>query len=173
MRLKGQLIYLRAVEPSDLDFLYKWENNTDIWHLSNTLAPFSKHTLLQYIENAKHDIYVTKQMRLIICLRDNEPVGCIDLFEFDPTNQRAGVGILISEEKHRGKGYAAEALEVLCNYSFSILHLHQLYCSINADNKTSIKLFTKMGFVQSGNKQEWNKTQDGYQDELFFQLIAN
>lgn len=173
MHLKGHLISLRAVEPNDLELLYQWENNPSVWHLSNTTAPFSKHILKEYIENAKHDIYVTKQLRLIINTPKYGPIGCIDLFDFDPTNQRAGIGILIADEQHRGKGYASEALEILCNYCFSILHLHQLYCNINADNKASIHLFTKCGFVQSGNKQQWNRIPGGYVDELFFQLIAH
>jgi diamine N-acetyltransferase len=173
MHLKGHLISLRAVEPGDLDLLYQWENNPSVWHLSNTLAPFSKHVLKEYIENAKHDIYVTKQLRLIINTPKYGAIGCIDLFDFDPTNQRAGIGILIADEQHRGKGYAAEALQILCNYCFSILHLHQLYCNINADNTASINLFVKSGFVQAGNKKEWNRTLSGYTDELFFQLISN
>lgn len=173
MHLKGQLVSLRAVEPSDLELLYQWENNPGVWHLSNTLAPFSKHVLKEYIENAKHDIYVTKQLRLIINTEKYGPIGCIDLFDFDPTNQRAGIGILISDAQHRGKGYASEALELLCNYCFSILHLHQLYCNINADNTASIYLFTKLGFIQTGIKHEWNRSKGGYIDELFFQLISN
>jgi diamine N-acetyltransferase len=173
MHLKGHLISLRALEPSDLELLYQWENNPLVWHLSNTTAPFSKHILKEYIENAKHDIYVTKQLRLIINTPKYGPIGCIDLFDFDPTNQRAGIGILIADDQHRGKGYASEALEILCNYCFSTLHLHQLYCNINADNFKSINLFTKTGFTQSGNKQQWNRIQGGYVDELFFQLISN
>ena len=173
MNLKGHLISLRAVEPSDLDLLYQWENNPAVWHLSNTLAPFSKHQIKEYIENAKHDIYVTKQLRFIITTPKYGPIGCIDIFDFDPANQRAGIGILIADELHRGKGYASEALEILCNYCFSILHLHQLYCNINANNTASINLFTKSGFTQSGNKQDWNRVPGGYVDELFFQLISN
>jgi diamine N-acetyltransferase len=173
MHLKGQLVFLRAIEPNDLELLYRWENNPAVWHLSNTLAPFSKHILKEYIENAKHDIYVTKQLRLIINTTKYGPIGCIDLFDFDPTNQRAGIGILIADEQHRGKGYASEALELLCNYCFSILHLHQLYCNINADNTASINLFTKLGFIQNGIKREWNRNKGGYIDELFFQLISN
>jgi diamine N-acetyltransferase len=172
MLLKGELIFLRAIEPNDLEPLYLWENDSNVWHLSNTIAPFSRHTLKEYIENAKHDIYVTKQLRLMICKHNNEVIGCIDLFEFDPTNLRAGIGILVGSEKHRGKGYAAESLELLCNYCFSFLHLHQLYCHINSDNMASINLFEKTGFKQSGVKKMWNRTQGGWVDEHFYQLIA-
>ncbi len=173
MHLKGQLVTLRAVEPSDLDLLYHWENNAQIWNLSNTLTPYSKFAIKEFIENSKRDIYVTKQLRLIITTPKYGPIGCIDLFDFDPANQRAGVGILIADTQHRGKGYASEALELLCNYCFSILYLNQLYCNINSDNLISVALFTKIGFVQTGKKHQWNKVKGGFVDELFFQLIAN
>ncbi|MCC6252147.1 MAG: GNAT family N-acetyltransferase [Bacteroidia bacterium] len=173
MRLEGQLVSLRAVEPDDLDLLYQWENNPALWHLSNTVEPYSKQVLKEFIKGAKMDIYITKQLRLMIHTKKYGAVGCIDLYDFDATNQRAGVGILIANEQYRGKGFASESLEILCNYGFSILRLNQLYCSINANNQASIHLFTKLGFVQTGNKQQWNRTRSGYVDELFFQLIAH
>ena len=44
--LKGEYIQLRALEPSDLEVLYQWENDINIWKVSQTLAPFSKHVLV-------------------------------------------------------------------------------------------------------------------------------
>ena len=94
--LKNHIIKLRALEPEDIDILYRWENDTDVWKVSNTIAPFSKYILRQFIENQKYDIYETKQLRLIIeALETQKPVGTIDLFDIDPYNLRAGVGILI------------------------------------------------------------------------------
>jgi len=43
--LRGENINLRALEPSDLDVLYNWENDTSIWKVSQTIAPFSKNIL--------------------------------------------------------------------------------------------------------------------------------
>ena len=79
--LKGQLIVLRALEPEDLETLYAWENNSNVWHLSNTITPYSKHLLRDYIYNTQYDIFTAKQLRLMIC-KDNLPVGCIDLYDF-------------------------------------------------------------------------------------------
>ncbi|MDA3781130.1 MAG: GNAT family protein [Bacteroidales bacterium] len=168
-------IQLRAPEPSDIDILYKWENDTDVWQLSNTLSPFSKDTIKDFVENVNADIYQAKQQRFMIDNIDNSKIitiGTIDLFDFDPFNNRAGIGILINK-KNRNKGYASEALKILINYSFTILQLHQLYCNINTNNKTSINLFVSQGFTLSGKKKEWNKTLSGWEDELFFQLINN
>lgn len=169
--LKGQLIVLRALEPEDLETLYAWENNSNVWHLSNTITPYSKHLLRDYIYNTQYDIFTAKQLRLMIC-KDNLPVGCIDLYDFDPYHLRAGVGILIADEQHRGQGLAKDALQVLCHYAFVMLQLHQLYCHINADNLPSIALFTAVGFKETGNKKQWNKVPAGFVDELIFQRIA-
>lgn len=173
MVLNGSNIYLRALEPEDLDYLYTIENNPEVWHLSNTLAPLSRFVLKQYIEQSiESDIYTLKQQRFMICKKNNNSsIGTIDLFDFDPTNHRAGIGILLSEKSNRGLGYGSEALKLLINYSFEILHLHQLYCNILEDNSGSINLFTKFGFSLVGTKIDWIFTKNKYTNELLFQLI--
>ncbi len=174
MILKNDKIVLRALEPEDLEFLYSCENNTGIWNISNTLAPYSKYILKQYIENSHHDIYTSKQLRLIISATENtkKPIGAIDLFDFDPFHMRAGVGILINKASHREKGYAFEALSELIKYCFNHLKLHQLYCNISESNKKSIKLFEKAGFVKCGEKKDWIKTDSGWESEMVYQLLG-
>ena len=171
--LKGEKIYLRALEPNDVNILYKWENETSVWHLSNTVSPFSKYVLEQYVQNSHLDIYTTKQLRLIICDKTEKTIGCIDLFDFDPKNLRAGIGILIAEEPEKQKGYATEDLKLLVTYCFNVLNLHQLYCNINTDNTISLSLFQKQGFVVTGTKKQWNKSTLGWKDECFLQLLKN
>jgi diamine N-acetyltransferase len=169
----GKNLSFRAPEPSDIDQLYKWENDTSIWQLSNTVTPFSRHTLEEYILNSHQDIYTVKQLRLMIILTNaNETVGCIDLFDFDPVNLNAGIGILICND-HRNKGYASEALSMLVDYAFHTLHLHQLYCNITADNEASLNLFQKQNFNIIGLKKEWIRSKDGWIDEYMLQLLNN
>lgn len=171
--LKGKNIILRALEPTDIDALFEWENDEKLWHLSNTITPFSRFTLEQYILNAHQDIYTTKQLRLMIDKKESDqsnPIGSIDLFDFDPTNKRAGIGILILEKEQR-KGYASEALEMLINYCFTTLQLHQIYCNISADNKVSLQLFQKLNFSIVGQKKEWLYIEGKWVDENILQLI--
>jgi diamine N-acetyltransferase len=170
-KLKGDKVYLRALEPSDIDEVYQWENDTSIWHLSNTIAPYSRFVLEQYLAEAHQDIYTAKQLRLVICLPSGKAIGCIDLFDFDPLNQRAGIGILIAEKEDRGKGYATEALSLLISYCRITLHLHQLYCNITASNDSSIRLFSKLGFEICGTKKQWLRDAKGWNDELMLQFL--
>jgi len=171
--LENDIIKLRAPEPSDLDLLYDWENNTETWISGNTLTPFSKHILAKYIETAHLDIFETNQLRLMIDLKkeNKRTIGSIDLFDFDSYNRRAGVGILIGAKSDRAKGYATDGLKVLVIYCFELLGMHQLYCNIEVGNKTSLNLFKKQGFEIIGLKKDWMLRGKKYTDEYLLQLI--
>jgi diamine N-acetyltransferase len=170
--LKGNKIYLRALEPSDLEFIYHIENDETIWEVSNTQTPYSKFLIRQYLENAHQDIYEAKQLRLAICKNESEQaIGLIDLFEFDPKNNRAGIGIVIQNEVDRIQGYGKEALGLLIDFSFNQLQLHQLYANIGIDNVSSLNLFATFGFQKIGIKKDWIYSNNSYQDEAIYQLI--
>ncbi len=169
-------IRLRALEPEDLELLYRWENDMEIWGVSNTINPYSRYILERYIENSHLDIYQLKQLRMMIDVKTSgmkkpRTIGTIDLFDFDPYHNRAGVGILIGEKSYRKKGYASQALSQFIKYAFNTLQLHQLYCNIATDNLESLGLFTKNGFLITGEKKDWLKTTSGYKNEYLLQLI--
>ncbi|WP_435262431.1 GNAT family N-acetyltransferase [Tenacibaculum sp. nBUS_03] len=169
--LKGKYISLRALEPEDLSFLFSIENNEDFWEISHTQTPFSRFLLKQYIENAHLDIYEAKQLRLVIQLKKtNQPIGTIDIFDFNPQHKRAGIGILI-DPVFQKNGYASEALDILIKYCFSHLQLHQLYVNITADNLNSLTLFQKKNFSKVGLKKDWIFSKGTFKDEILFQLI--
>ena len=160
--LKGNTIYLRALEPNDLEFVYAMENDQSIWEVSNTQTPYSRFLV----------IYEAKQLRLAICKDQEFPaVGLIDLFEFDPKNNRAGIGIVIQSAGNRNQQIGSEALELLIRYSFYDLNLHQLYANISVENTASIALFAKFGFEKIGTKKDWILVNGSYKDEAIFQLI--
>ncbi|MEO8238917.1 MAG: GNAT family protein [Flavobacterium sp.] len=170
--LQGESIYLRALEPNDLEFVYAMENDQSIWEVSNTQTPYSRFLVRQYLENANQDIYEAKQLRLAICQDEDFPaIGLIDLFEFDPKNNRAGVGIVIQNNDNRNQNIGSEALALLIKYSFYNLNLHQLYANISVENVASIALFTKFGFERIGIKKDWILLNGQYQNEAIFQLI--
>jgi len=172
--LKGKNILLRALEPTDLDFLYKLENDESVWEVSNTITPYSRFILKKYLENSHKDIFEVKQLRLVICTQTNKKaIGCIDLYDFDPKNLRVGLGIIIFSKKEKRKGFAYEATKILCDYAFESLDVHQVYAAITEGNVASIKLFEKVGFINTGIKKDWIKSQGRFKDELHYQLIQH
>ncbi len=170
--LETDSIKLRALEPEDITLLYKWENDVEIWNISNTLMPFSKFVLKQYIESSiNEDIFTSKQLRLIIELKypKSKSIGTVDLFDIDFFNKRAGLGILIADKAYFKKGYASQSLDLIHDYCKTHLGLYQLYCNIDACNKNSITLFEKKNYLQTGTKKNWKKGLRGFTDVLFYQ----
>lgn len=173
LTLKGKHIYLRAIEPADIDFLFQLENDTSVWEISGTVAPYSKQILELYLENAYKDIYEAKQLRLCICNTEDKVIGLVDLFDFDPKNRRAGLGIIIADKKNRNNGIGAESLKIVCNYAFSTLNLRQLYANVLEDNEASKHLFKKNGFVPVGVKKDWIFIEGDFKNEILYQKINN
>ncbi len=171
-RLENGLVALRALEPEDIELLYGWENDPKLWAVSGTTAPFSRHVLTQFIESQLQDIYQTRQMRLVIETADTlRSIGTFDLFDFDPINARAGVGVMIYAESDMGQGYAASAIEVGVDYCFRVLGLHQLYANVAADNRPSLALFRKMGFEVVAEKKDWIRCGNSWQTEFMLTRI--
>ncbi len=169
--LENDTIKLRALEPEDLEALYRWENESDLWIYGTTLSPYSKFAIREYISEARRDIFQTRQLRLMVVLKENgETVGTIDLFDFDPMNLRAGIGILL-DENYRHKGLGIKVLHLIEEYSFRFLMLKQLYAYIPENNTPSLKLFTRCGYQEIGKLQSWIKTNNGFEDVSLVQLI--
>ncbi|MEM6719099.1 MAG: GNAT family N-acetyltransferase [Bacteroidota bacterium] len=171
LTLTGEKLFLRALEPEDLDFIYEIENDETIWEISATQTPYSRFLIKQYLENAHQDIYEAKQLRLVMVSNKKENIGLIDLFEFDPKNKRVGVGLLIAKKEFRHKGYGREALELICKFAFKHLQVHQLFANIGEDNEASIHLFESLGFQKAGVKKDWTFVDGEFKNELLYQKL--
>lgn len=165
-------IYLRALEPHDLDALYRWENDTALWQVGTTIAPFSRKQLYDYIAEYSNDIYAAGQLRLMICrTADDAAIGTIDLTDFCPAAMRAQVGILIAPE-FQCQGYGSLALNATIDYARQTLHMHQLYAMIPEGNDASLALFGSAGFKAAGRLRSWLRLPSGgYADVMVQQLL--
>jgi diamine N-acetyltransferase len=158
------------MEPDDIDNIYLWENDPEVWRVSGTTAPLSLQRIAQFIEEQNYDLYATRQMRLVIeC--DGTAVGTLDIVDFDPQHLRFGIGILIYAPESRRKGYAHAAIEAIKKYARNTLVIKQIWASIAADNRASITLFEGCGFTLCGTRKSWLRTHQGYVDQLEYQCV--
>ncbi len=169
--LNNDRILLRAVEPEDLEFMYKMENDSSFWSISNCNVPYSRYALKQYIANNHNNIYEDRQVRLMIVEKETEmTIGTIDLTDFCSINQKAEVGIAINKE-YRNRGYATSALYLLHNYAFEFLNLHQLYAYVSDENIASKSLFEELGYCKAGILKDWIRKNNNYNDVIIMQYI--
>lgn len=103
----------------------------------------------------------------------NSAIGCVDLYNYDPLNKRAAVGIMVTTE-YRRQGYALAMLKAL-EMQFSDVHgstpLRQFYADIAVTNTASLALFKKAGYIECGHFKDWLLVKDKYVDSIRMQKI--
>ena len=164
------VVRLRAMEPEDLDALYRIENDRDVWDVGENNVPYSRYILHDYIANASADIYADKQVRMVVENEEGQLVGVADVVNFCPSHARAEVSIVICRE-HRKKGYARAAIRQIMEYALRTLHLHQLYAVVREDNMPSLNLFSSLGFKSKMVLEDWLFDGKDYHNALVMQFF--
>lgn len=167
---KTPQITLRAIEPEDLDTLYLIENDRELWDVGITNVPYSRFALHQYLAGASGDIYVDRQVRLVICDEDGQTVGLVDLTNFNPQHKRAEVGIVV-QKAYRNRGFGIAAVRQLVVYARKILHLRQIYALVSTKNGRCLKIFKEVGFQCNAELVDWLYDGDQYVNAVVMQYF--
>lgn len=168
--MKQTNVTLRAMEPEDLELLYRIENDTTLWNVGATNVPYSRYALHDFIANSSSDIYRDRQVRLMIDNDEQETIGIVDVVNFDPQHIRAEIGIVILGA-YRNKGYGIRTLSQIEDYARNVLHLHQIYAIIGASNAVSIRLFNSLHYEQSARLRDWLFDGKTFHDALLVQKL--
>lgn len=172
MIYRGERIYFRLLEPTDVEMVMHWENNPINWKQSGINKPYTLAEIEDFVLS-NHDIFEHKQLRLMVCLKDSHSViGHIDFFDFEPQQKRLGVGILI-EDNYRQQGFAKETLFYAEEYAKLILNVKNVFSHVLSDNIPSIHLFEKMGFQKVGVKPNWHFYHGKWYDEILYVKSIN
>ncbi len=153
------MIRLRALEYSDVEYLYYQENQSQLWEFSNLDKPVSKEFIRQIIEQMLLPVEESKQLRLMAEIKQQDdgwkPIGTVELFDIDMKHQRAEVGIIIYEEAYRYKGYGREVYHQFELMIQQHLPIHILYSHVLQKNQRAINFFTHHEFQQTAILEQW------------------
>lgn len=156
MILHGEKVRLRLALPSDALLVLHWENDPQFWPITEQAGPFE----IEQIEASLHrsgSLEEHGQARWIIFNKELEPLGLLDLFNFDAKDKKVGIGVLIGNGRHRGKGYASDAIRTLLQRLRQLKQIKTVDCMIHVDNLNSINLFTHLGFEITGTTRFKNR----------------
>lgn len=165
------IIQIRALEPNDATTLYLWDNNPELWHVSETPGPISLNILQQMCSEGPQALIEHGQQRWMITA-NGEPIGTVELFDYQPKHQRAGVGILIGTAENRGRGYGLLAMEKLLQLGEEVFGIKNFWATVGINNVASIQLFQHSGFQQIGLWKKWYWQQNQWEDAAMFQKVS-
>lgn len=146
-RLKNT-VSLRPVEYSDLEFLFKWRNNKEIFtQLGGGYFPTSKTEMEKWMDN-----FCEKDMNnpRFIIMFEKQTVGFISLNNISYINRSAELGVYIGELRFQGKGIASEALTQLELFAKNQLNLRKIKLLMNDNNISALKLYEKLSYELIG-----------------------
>lgn len=169
--LKTERIYLRELRKEDAQgSYYHWLNDSEIsQYLETRFIPWSVAGLEKYIADMDGN---RTEILFGICLQENDQhIGNIKIGPINEVHRYADIGLLIGEKDQWGKGYASEAIGLICKFGFDTLNLHKLKAGCYEDNIGSAKAFFKNGFSEEGRmKKQWF-VNNKYQDSLILGLL--
>ena len=100
------------------------------------------------------------------------PVGCVELYNYDPVNRRAAVGLVVSNEFRR-QGYGTAMIQTLTLFCQQNTSLHQVYADIAATNIPSIHIFQRAGYQHCATLHDWVVRSNRFIDTFRYQLILD
>jgi diamine N-acetyltransferase len=140
---EASMITLRALRLADLEMVYQWENNPELWSVSEQKGPFSRAEIEAFVEKCV-DESNPEITRWLICIGEHA-IGAVDLFDMDNKLNQCGIGIFIIDQRNRNHGYATMALKsALTRLSRS--GIENVIAIIFDDNQASRRLFLRAGF---------------------------
>lgn len=158
---------LRAVEPEDVDLLYRWENDPENRMTSVNLAPLSRFQLWEYANNYDANPLSSKQLTMMVDV-DEATVGYVELYDISPRDGRAMCGIYITPAQ-RKKGWGTLALRQLWAYIVQSAGMRMLAAEVAADNEASVRLFKAAGFKEIARLPHWFRHCGSAVDAILFQ----
>ena len=168
-------ITLRAMEPEDLELIYRIENDPAFWKYGSSTVPYSHWTLRRYIESSANDLFADEQVRLVVQGKNTQgertSIGLADLVNFCPRHYRAEISLAILPE-YQGMHVGEQVVHHLIDYARS-LGLHQLYAIIAETNEPAWKLFKRLNFQPSALLKDWLYEDEGYTDARVWQKLIN
>ena len=170
--LFGENIRLRALERDDLDSLFRWWNDPDLWELIGSRRRVSGHEELEAWFDGELEKTSPQEGRTF-AMDDEEGhlLGTVWYGSFEMGDRQALVGLYIGPEEKRSCGYGTDALRTLLGYLFDELGLHKARLLVQKENAPAIAVYRKLGFADEGVLREHRYYGGKFHDFLTMGLL--
>jgi RimJ/RimL family protein N-acetyltransferase len=151
--LRGERVYLRGHERSDIATFVRWFNDSELTAYLSMREPMSMPMEEAWFERMV-EAHGKDRYHFTICrLADSQPIGTCGLFGVDLVNGNAGIGISIGEKSLWNQGFGTDAMKALLDFGFGMLRLERLWLEVYDFNNRARRSYEKVGFVLEGTQR--------------------
>jgi len=168
---EGKLVRLRAFEAEDLDANHAFVNDYETLRgmMSGIPLPASMADERQWMD--RQSSYTFGEYQFAVENGDGDLVGRCGVTKIDWKNRVAELGIMIGTP-YRGRGYATDAMTVLCDFCFREMNVHKLKVTVFAFNTPALRCYERIGFVREGLLRQELWRDGAWQDVVILAKMA-
>src|SRR5438552_16485450 len=147
--LRGERVYLRAIEREDLPWVWEHHNDYEVDSLVNDGPPEPQSLARLEAEFDREAEEGGRDGTRFAIEASGEMIGRCELFDVDEVARNCKLGISLAKE-HWGRGYGREAVMILLEYAFEKRNLEKVHLDVLADNLRAIRSYEACGFKEEG-----------------------
>jgi RimJ/RimL family protein N-acetyltransferase len=166
--LFGKHVILRAWSELDVNKLHALKNDFELQtHLMGLPKPNSKNKILSWLKQRDSD---ESLVFFIISNKNDEAIGYVQLSNLDRINHNGYLGICLDND-YWGKGFSAEALNLLQDYASNVLGLKKILLLVNRNNLRAIGFYNKINFRTVGFFESHQLINNTWTDVLLMEKL--
>lgn len=126
--------------------------------------------------DARYDSITEKEAwypRVGIFLPDGTPIGELSFKRIDRELSRCELGIVLANDKFKGKGYGSEAFALAIDYAFNTLNLKYIYADTMGSNHKMQRILKHFGFELLSTDTDYYTMGDCKEDRLNYLLTKS
>lgn len=164
MLLANEMIRLRVMEEQDIQHICSWHNDYATTRMT-TLSTFIPRTLDEELNWFRRKLAdETCRYFMIEELDTGQTIGFISYSGLDYRNRKVLLSVVIGDCSYRGKGMAAQALQLMESFAANELNVRKITVQILAFNEPSLRLFSRQGYTVEGELKKEIYREGAYHD---------
>ena len=173
-KLIGDRIYLspKGISEEEIEKYTKWMNDFNVTdYIGRSPYVVTSTGEKEWLEQSNKN--QNARDFNIIDIKSNQLIGSITLDKIDFISRTAVLGIFIGDDEFRSKGYGSEAINLILEYGFKYLNLHNINLDLLSYNERAYKCYLKCGFKDAGKTRECIFLNGKYYDKLHMDILES
>ena len=167
--MKGERIYLRILEETDIPLTTQWINNSEISDIMGYLPVKSLTSQIEWYKKITNDN--TRFIFAICELATNEHIGNVGLGNIDYINRHSMFNIFLVNKENRAKGIGTEVTNLILDFAFNKLNLNKVYLQTSERFREANNMYLNFGFVKEGVMRQHYYSNGKYEDKIIYSIL--
>ncbi|WP_231919331.1 GNAT family N-acetyltransferase [Microterricola viridarii] len=170
-RLEGPALSMRAFRGDDVDAIREAGRDRLVPLITTVPEDADQEQALAFIRRQHDRLRRRAGYSFAIADADDVAIGQIGLWLRDERHGRASIGYWLRPSA-RGRGLAAAALAVLCDWACTLPQLNRLELYVEPWNEASWRTAERAGFVREGLMRSWQIVDGTPRDMYMYSLLT-